>query len=217
MACGKGLGTSSPGSGYGAPFNFPFWQLWCGRGPRARENCEDADPTPSFTLLLTQIWASVPFRNLLGLHGECLCGVQGVVSKLVPTKLQAAGVWLILERSEHEEKQRKNTWQTGGSGRYPKRTKNSGTLGEIQRKALVSSWLPQATRMWTDARHCSPSLASSTYLSFPGDSLTAQMNSMMRYFCFSLLPSCMLLFTPILIFYSLLFSEVIFKYWNLWT
>lgn len=210
MACGKGLGTSSPGSDYGAPFNFPFWQLWCGRGPRAWENCEDAEPTPSFTLLLAQLWASVPFRNLLGLNDECLSGVQGVISKPVPTKLQPEGLWLESERSGHEEKQRKDTWQTWGSGRYPKRTKkNRGTLGEIQRKALVSSWLPRATRRRTDAHHCSPSLVSSTYLSFPGDNLTVQMNSKMRYFCFSLLPSCMLLFTPILNFYSLLFSGVI--------
>lgn len=39
--CSVGLGEKNrsfqPCGGYGAPFNFPFWQLWCGRGPRAWE------------------------------------------------------------------------------------------------------------------------------------------------------------------------------------
>lgn len=54
------------------------------------------------------------------------------------------GSGLYQKEVDMKKKQRKDTWQTGGSGRYPKRTKNRGTLGEIQRKALVSSWLPQA-------------------------------------------------------------------------
>lgn len=185
--------------------------IW--EGTQSMGSCENAEPTPYLTLHLTQLWASVPFRELLRVNDECLSGVQSVVAKLVLTKLHRGGIWLTSERSGHRKKQRKDkvVGQIRYCGRCPKKTKNRRVLREIRRKVLVGSWLPgQPGGEHLEAPQHSPPLANSTRLGFLGDNSMVQMSSKMRYFClFFFLPSNLLFFTLTSVFHSLLFSGVI--------